>query len=101
LEKGLNDLLVEKNKLIAERDARPNITNKEWINKQNELKETKIKRDKLFDLCFELIELIKKILSENEVKNAASFWGEIERIKLVLELVVISASAVITFKKIK
>jgi hypothetical protein len=67
-----NDLLTEKNKLIAERDARPNITNKEWVEKQNELKEYRVKYDKIFDLCSELIKLIKKILSENEVKDAAS-----------------------------
>ncbi|RHZ36521.1 hypothetical protein [endosymbiont GvMRE of Glomus versiforme] len=88
--------LIEKNKLIAELNVRPNITNKEWIEKQNEvhslnneLKETKIMRDKLFDLC---LKLIAKIPAEN--KNN-SFWEIMKQLKLIFETAGIPANFIL------
>ncbi|MCE8164021.1 MAG: hypothetical protein I3273_07010 [Candidatus Moeniiplasma glomeromycotorum] len=100
LEKRASDLLIERNKLIVERDARPNITNKEWIEKQNEvrdltdeLKEVKVMCDKLLSLCFKLTE---KISTE---KKSSSFREKMERIELVLKTLVVPASIIVEILK--
>jgi hypothetical protein len=87
-----------KYKLIAEPDTQPNELiekQNEPLNLANELKEAKIKYDKIFDLCLKLIE---KIPAEN--KNG-SFWKKTERIKLVLETLSIPASIIIELLKNK
>ncbi|MCE8162911.1 MAG: hypothetical protein I3273_00880 [Candidatus Moeniiplasma glomeromycotorum] len=87
---------------LVEPNSRTNIANEEWTKKQNEprnladeLKEAKIKYDKIFDLCLKLIEKIP-----TEKKNS-SLWEKMERIKLVLETLSIPATIITELLKKK
>ena len=84
------DLLNERNKLIAERDARPNITNEEWIRKQNEVDSLNNELKEVRTICFKLIE---KIIAAEKSGESDTFWKTLEKltvlgkfISLIIEL---------------
>ncbi|MCE8168108.1 MAG: hypothetical protein I3275_05830 [Candidatus Moeniiplasma glomeromycotorum] len=91
------------NKLVAGMNNQSNITNRGWMEKQtevrnliNELKETKIKCDKLFDLC---VKLIEKILDEKQSKTKP-FWEKMKQVNLILETIGIPANIIFSIIEI-